>query len=195
MILTKLLSKQMALVFALCLAGLNYCQAQEAKTETEEPFLPNSQIALILAHAHVFEGRDESGNKQALSLPAWSFDYNYNFHPKWAVGIHTDVIVEKFKVENHTEGHESEEIERNYPVAPAVMGIYKLTHHWSFEAGIGGEFASEGSYGLTRAGVEYSAEISHGWEVFGTVSYDFKWNAYDTWSTGIGIAKTLGKYK
>ncbi|NCD71128.1 hypothetical protein [Mucilaginibacter agri] len=194
MIVEKLFSKHAALVFALCIAISNHSRAQEAKT-TEEPFKPNSELALVISHAHVFEGRNESGEKQTLSLPSWSIDYTYKFTKRWAIGLHTDVIVEKFKVENHSKDEESEEIERSYPVAPALVGIYKLPRHWSFVLGFGGEFASEGSYALTRTGVEYSAEISKGWEVFGTVSYDFKWNAYDTWATGIGIAKSFGSAK
>lgn len=190
----KFSPKPIAITITLCFIAISRCLAQEAKTE-EEPFRPNSQIGFVISHAHVFEGRNGSGNKQTLSLPSWSIDYTYNFTKRWAVGIHTDVIVEKFKVENHSKEEESEEIERSYPVAPALVGIYKLPRHWSFVLGFGGEFASEGSYALTRTGVEYSAEISKGWEVFGTVSYDFKWNAYDTWATGIGIAKTLGKAK
>ena len=33
----------------------------------------------------------------------------------------------------------------------------------------------------------------HGWEVFGTLSYDVKWGGYDSWLIGIGIAKAFGR--
>jgi hypothetical protein len=46
---------------------------------------------------------------------------------------------------------------------------------------------------LNRFGVEYAAELPNEWEVFGTLSYDLKWKAYDTWVLGIGIAKKFGK--
>jgi len=57
---------------------------------------------------------------------------------------------------------------------------------------MGGEFAKEENFMLTRAGVEYGVEIRNGWEVSGNLGYDFKWNAYDTWTIGIGIAKSFG---
>lgn len=73
------------------------------------------------------------------------------------------------------------------------MGIYKLNEHWSFLLGMGGEFAREEDFLLTRAGAEYGYELPKGWEVFGTFSYDFKWNAYDSWGIGLGIAKNFGE--
>ncbi|URM38914.1 hypothetical protein [Flavobacterium anhuiense] len=72
------------------------------------------------------------------------------------------------------------------------MGIYKPNEHWSFLLGFGGEFAKEEDFFLTRAGIEYGYELPKGWEIFGTASYDFKWNAYDSWGIGLGIAKNFG---
>jgi hypothetical protein len=169
------------------------CFAQEEKQATiEEAFHPSHQLSLMIGHAHVFEGRDENGKKEVLSMPSWSFDYNYCFHPKWAIGLHTDFIMEKFKVEK---SENKEIVERSYPIAPAVMGIVKPTKHWSFMLGMGAEFAKEENFVLTRAGIEYGAEISEAWEVFGSLSYDFKWNAYDTWGIGLGISREFGHHK
>ncbi len=182
-------------IFSLPVMFGNKCLAQKEE-EKEEAFHPHHSIALVLGHAHVFEGRDDEGNKKVLSLPSWGLDYNYQFGRKWAIGLHTDIIIEKFEVEKTFESGDHEEVvERSYPVAPAVMGIYKPTEHWSFLLGMGGEFAKEENFLLTRAGVEYGAELPKGWEVFGSLGYDFKWNAYDTWVIGIGISKSLGKRK
>ncbi len=161
--------------------------AQEAN---EESFRSHHQLALVLSHAHVFEGIDENGKKGMLSLPAWGIDYSYNFHPKWAVGLHTDLTIEKFKVEKNL--GDGEELERSYPIAPAIMGIYKANRHWNFLLGAGGEFEREENFVLTRVGAEFSEELPKGWEVLGSFSYDFRWNAYDTWTLGIGIAKSFG---
>ena len=110
---------------------------------------------------------------------------------RWAIGLHTDIVVEKYKVEKNFGNKEV--IERSYPIAPALMGLYKAGKHWSFSLGIGGDFSKEESFFLTRAGVEYGAEIRSGWEVFGAFSYDFRFDAYDTWALGIGIAKAFGE--
>lgn len=193
----KCFLKQVVLtMFIIGLTGLlcNKCLAQE-HPEAEEAFHPHSALVLVLSHAELFEGRDAEGNKKVLSLPAWGIDYNYWFNPKWALGLHTDIIIEKFEVKKDLEGGDDETIERSYPIAPALMGIYKPCRHFSFLLGMGGEFAKEENFVLTRAGMEYGAEIRNGWEVSGNLSYDFKWNAYDTWTIGIGIAKSFGKQK
>lgn len=191
----KLFVKRFVLTIAiLSLAGILWgsCLAQETKKE-QEAFHPHHQVGLVISHAHSFEGRNEEGKRQTLLLPMWGIDYAYVFHPRWAIGLNTDIIIEKFKVEKNLEGGEEEIIERSYPVAPALMGIYKPNRHWSFLLGMGAEFAKEENLVVTRAGAEYSAELPKGWEAFGTFSYDMKWNAYDTWVIGMGIAKKLGK--
>jgi len=170
---------------------LSSCIGQESSNNKEEAFQPHHQVALVLGHAQVFEGREANGDKKTLSLPSWGIDYTYHLHPHWAIGVHTDIIVEKFEVKD---GKNGDAIERSYPIAPALMGIYKPTEHWSFLLGMGAEFAKEDNFVLTRAGIEYGAEFSKNWEVFGSLSYDFKWNAYDTWLIGIGIAKAIGHH-
>ncbi|SFD63873.1 hypothetical protein [Flavobacterium phragmitis] len=179
------------LVTFFLLSGYSNITAQENK---EKSFSPHHQIGLSINHVHVFEGRDDEGNREVLSLPAWGLDYTFQFREKWAIGLHTDFIIEKFKVEkNLASGEDKETVERSYPIAPALMGIYKPNEHWSFLLGFGGEFAKEENFFLTRAGTEYGYELPKGWEIFGTVSYDFKWNAYDSWGIGLGIAKNFGK--
>lgn len=180
------------LIFIFCLRGY-FSNEVKAQQSWEKRFKPYHQIGISINHVHVFEGRDYDGRREVLSLPAWGVDYTFQFKEKWAVGLHTDFIIEKFKVEKNLSGGEEKEIvERSYPIAPALMGIYKPNENWSFLLGFGGEFAREEDFFLTRAGAEYGYELPKGWEVFGTVSYDFKWNAYDSWGIGLGIAKNFG---
>jgi hypothetical protein len=171
-----------------------YAQEQHS-TETTHAFKPTHSVGLAIGHAHVFEGRDAEGNKKKLALPLWGIDYNFQFAPKWMLGLHTDIIIETFEVEKHLEnGGSGEVVERNYPVAPAIMGFFKPDHHWNLGFGFGGEFAGGENYVLNRAAIEYGVNIRKGWEVFGALQYDIRWQAYDTWTIGIGIAKTLGKH-
>jgi len=163
----------------------------------EEVFFPYHSIALILGHANVREGVAE-GNKRWLGLPSWSLDYNYNFHPRWSIGLHTDLILEEFVVERHLQGGEEREaIERSFPVAPAVIATYKLDkrRHWGLLFGPGVEFASGESFFLTRVGIEYAAELPREWEILASLVYDAKWNAYDSFILGIGVAKAFGHGK
>lgn len=187
---TSYLKKTLFLAALLYLIIQNKISAQENE---EKKFKPHHQIGISINHVHVFEGRDEEGNRETLTLPAWGIDYTFQFHERWAIGLHTDFIMEKYKVEKVYASEENKEtVERSYPIAPALIGIYKPNEHWSFLLGFGGEFAKEEDFFLTRAGVEYGYELPQGWEVFGTFSYDFKWNAYDSWGIGLGIAKNFG---
>lgn len=147
-----------ALLFSLVSILTNKSVAQES--EENEVFKPHHQIGISINHVHVFEGRDDEGNREVLSLPAWGVDYTFQFHKNWAIGLHTDFVIEKFKVEKvYANDDDNETVERSYPIAPALMGIYKPSESWSFLLGFGGEFAKEENYFLTRVGAEYGYEL------------------------------------
>lgn len=186
------------LLAAVMTFGLAYGQHESAGHEAghAEEFKPHHSLGILIGHTHVFKGRDAAGNRKVLSLPSWGIDYNYMFKPKWGIGFHTDIIVETFEVEKHLEGGGHDEVvERTRPIAPALMGLYKPNHHWTFLFGAGMEYAKEETFFLNRAGAEYAAELRNGWEVFGALNYDFRWNAYDTWTIGLGVSKRLGHKK
>jgi hypothetical protein len=178
------------------IASLLFSMPARAQHEEAASFKPKHSLGFAIGHAHVFEGRDAEGNKSTLALPMWALDYNFQFARKWMIGLHTDMIVETFEVEKHLEsGEEGEVVERSQPIAPAIMGMYKPNHHWSFGFGIGGEFAKEENFLLNRVAVEYSVELPKNWEVYGAIQYDFRWEAYDTWTIGVGFTKNFGKTK
>lgn len=161
--------------------------------EENTHFKPRHSVGINIGHEHSFGGVNENGRKEMTVLAYWGLDYNYQFARKWAVGLHTDFITESFKVESKIDEKEKEIIERSTPIAPAVMAFYKPTEHWSFGAGMGGEFAKEENYVLNRIAVEYGWEIKKSWEVFGALQYDVRWKAYDTWTIGLGISKAFGE--
>ncbi|MEX6689767.1 hypothetical protein QTN47_19835 [Danxiaibacter flavus] len=174
------------LIVLLCPVFVSYGQQKEH-------FKPIHSVGLNIGHEHSFNGVDENGHRQVTVLPYWGLDYNFQFARKFAIGLHTDFITESFKVEKNLESGHKEVVERSYPIAPAVIGMYKPTEHWTFGLGLGGEFAKEENYFLSRLSAEYGVEIRNGWEVFGALQYDFRWNAYDTWTIGLGILKAFGK--
>lgn len=185
--------KIVALILAL--SGSASLFAQEEKPAPRETFRPSHQLGITIGHEHAFSGRDENDERKVDILPFWGLDYNFRFAPKFSVGLHTDFIIESFKVEKNLDGGEAETVERTRPIAPAIMGFYKPTPHWSLGLGMGGEFAKEENYVLNRIAAEYGVEIRKGWEVAGSLQYDFRWQAYDTWTIGLGISKTFGSHK
>ena len=161
--------------------------AQE-KEPSEEVFKPNHSIALLLGHTHLRQG-EVDGEKKWLALPNFGLDYNYYFTEKWSIGFHNDIVIENFKVEDEND----EIIERTRPIASLLMGGYKPGKHFTFEAGLGGEFAKEENLFVTRIGVEYGVELPKEWEFIANFVYDNKWGTYDSFGLSVGVAKSFGK--
>ncbi|VXB04641.1 conserved hypothetical protein [Flavobacterium sp. 9R] len=173
------------LLLLLMTSGIFLGQSNEL--ETEEKF--NKHVfGFMLSHTNISQGIKE-GNRKWLSLPSFALDYNFNINSKWQIGLHNDVVIEKFVVSTADE----KELERSTPIASAVVLGYKVGKHFTFQAGLGGEFAKEEDFVLTRFGVEYGVEIRNNWELTTNFSYDIKWNAYDSFSLGIGVCKSFGE--
>lgn len=175
-------------LYLLTLIGtLQFAYAQESEDDKPANF---HRLTLEMSHAHVPEGF-QNGEKQWLVMGSWGFNYDYWFHPQWAVGLHADLVVENFEVEKS--GEEGSVLERSYPFAPALIGIFKPGKHLMILLGPGGEFSKEESFFLIRAGLEYGWELPGEWELGVSLMNDFKVDAYNSWTIGVGISKILGK--
>jgi hypothetical protein len=163
-------------------------QAQEAH---HSDFKPHHTLGLIISHTQISQGIQADGKKKWLSLPSWGINYNYKFSAKWAIGLHNDIVVEDFIVEEHLKSSNSSTLERSYPIASAVMISYKPGKAFSFLLGSGGEFAHTGNLFLVRVGVEYGYHISKDWELNAVLANDLKINAYNSWAIGFGITRVF----
>ncbi len=163
--------------------------AQETGTEhaSEETF-KHHQIGALLAHTHMRAAEVES-SKNWLAVPSFTLFYNYHFNEKWALGLHTDFVTEQF-IAKSLDG-EGEAIERERPIAPALMLGYKPGKHFSFLLGGGVDIDKEETLGLLRLDVEYGLEIINGWEFVAAFGYDIRFNAFDSFQLGVGIAKSF----
>jgi len=56
---------------------------------------------------------------------------------------------------------------------------------------LGEEFAAEERLHLTRLGFEYGLPVARHWEAGGQITYDLKWQGYNTWAIGIVINKII----
>jgi hypothetical protein len=174
--------KKYLLIIVLILINTAFAQERE-----NEIFKPHHSLGFVVGHTNVSHGV-ENGDRKWLSLPSFALDYNYVFSPKWSIGLHNDLIIESYKVETS----EDEVLERSSPFATAIVGGFKPGKHFTFQAGLGGEFAKEKNFFLTRLGVEYGLEIRNGWEFIANLIYDIRWNVYDTYAVGMGISKSFG---
>jgi hypothetical protein len=95
----------------------------------------------------------KSGERGWTANPSWAIDYDYWLGDHWAIGLHNDIVVETFEVEDNND----EVIERTKPITNLASLIFKPKEHISFIIGAGGEFAKEADFFvtawvLTRAG-------------------------------------------
>jgi len=170
----------------LLLVFIAFANAQEKEhEESEEKSEKKHSIAVLISHTQIAETVEGEG-KKSLSVPSWGLDYNYEINERWAIGLHNDIIVESFIIENS----EGTEVERSSPIASAVVGMFKPIKNFSLVLGAGGEFSKEENLFLIKAGVEYSHLILHNnWEIIASFSNDFKLDAYNSWSIGFGIGR------
>jgi len=122
--------------------------------------------------------------------------YNYSFNEKWALGLHGDIILETFFVEQNgseNEGGSNELLEREYPISLVGAGTFKPIEHLGIILGGGLEFDKSQSFGLIRFGLEPNLMLSDRIELILNLSYDIKIDAYDNWNLGFGIAYGLGE--
>ncbi len=166
--------------------------------EQHEGHHKKHSISAVISHTHIRSGvKNETGDNW-MALPSFGLNYNYSFNEKWALGLHNDIIIEEFIVEDKNHDEEvyakNEEVEipgikRSRPIASAVMLTYKPHEHIALLAGGGMEFSKEENFALIRFGVEFPFEIHNDWEIMGVMAYDINIDAYDSFTFGFGIAK------
>ncbi|PHS67336.1 MAG: hypothetical protein COB12_04110 [Flavobacterium sp.] len=171
---------------SLLLLFVIFANAQETEHEEgEEKSKKRHSIAILISHTQISEAVEGEG-KKSISVPSWGIDYNFEISERWAVGLHNDIIVESFIIENS----EGTEIERSSPIASAVVGMFKPIKNFSLVLGAGGEFSKEENLFLIKAGLECSHLILHdNWEIIASFSNDFKLDAYNSWNLGFGIGR------
>jgi hypothetical protein len=177
----------------------NNIKSEEKEFSEENESSKKHAISFVLSHTHIRSGIDNKTGDDWIAAPSFAINYNYLINEKWAIGLHTDIITEEFIVSDNTEEseiilHKNEEVEvdgleRNHPVASAVMITFKAHEHFALLAGGGMEFSKEENFALVRLGVEVPFEIPGNWEIFGAFTYDINIDAYNSVNFGIGIAK------
>ena len=166
-------------------------QHQEAMTDTvssdhsAHTSEHHHMIQISLGHTHISAGIDSDGDRKWLILPSWGLNYNYHINEQWQLGVHTDMIIEEFEVENTRITSE-----RSRPFALALMGGYKTRSPFTFLVGGGVEFEKEENLEFLRFAVEPAWHFGEGnWEVSAILEYDVKFENYNSWILGIGIAR------
>jgi len=127
-----------------------------------------------------------------LIVPAFGLNYDYFFKGVWGLGLHTDVLLQQFNVE---EKNSNEVLIRENPIAVCGMLLYKTHHKWTLFSGYGIEFENHENIQLIRIGGEFGIELRADWELGFTLEFDIKPGAYNSLLFGVDFSKFFFKKK
>lgn len=167
---------------------LGFAQTVLSQELQNEPYHKH-RLTIMMANSHIPAADNVDSQDAVFIVPTWGFDYDYWLSPKWAVGLHNDLVLQQYKIEK--KGNEGI-IERSFPVSVSGVGIFRPWKNWAFVAGVGREFEKNESFNLYTLGVEYGIELPRDWELSFNLIYENKLETYDSWLFGIGFSKILG---
>jgi len=180
----------LTIVVVLC-SQFIFSQEDRQEEKTEEGLKGTHRITLGLGHTHLAKGKNIDGEKVWMTVPSWSFNYDYWITNKWAIGLQTDLVIDNFVVENE----DGDEIEREKPFAVVPVGIFKPFKHFSFFLGTGVELEKTENMWLTRLGAEFGCDLPKGWEAGIAAMWDNKWGNYNSWVLEFSFSKKFSKRK
>lgn len=166
-------------------SGVLFAQQKTIHKESHS-LKSNHRISLGLGHTSISQG-EVDGETEWLSMPSWSLNYDYWISNKFAIGLQNDIVIESYKVEEH----DSETLERNYPVSIIPVIIYKPIEQLGIVGGVGTEIAGGHGITLTRIGIEPGFHLPGNWEAGGSLVWDAKWDHYNSWAITFIISKLL----
>ncbi len=164
---------------------------QDANGENKEKSYRH-RLSMMMAFSHIPSANELNGQSSVVIVPTWALNYDYWFNSKFGLGLHNDLVLQQYKIEKKDD---NTILERSFPVAATLMGLYKANTNWTFLLGVGREFEKHESFNLISAGIEYGIELPNAWEVNLNAVYENKIIAYDSWMFGIGFSKFLGQRK
>lgn len=173
------------LVFGISFLYVQNVQGQE-ETEEKENEGNFHRITVVMGNTHVPEGAKNEG-REWLILTSWGLDYDFWFNNRWAIGLHTDAVLENFEIESREE--ETIVSQRSRPISLVPTGLYKPGEHLTLMVGAGIEIAKEENLTIIRAGIEYGWELPAEWEIGVSLMNDFKLGTYNSWTFGLGVSK------
>ncbi len=125
----------------------NISMAQE-HNEVANHNIGSHRLTLIMGNAFINNSfTDETDN--ILIVPAFGLNYDYFFNAKWGLGVHSDILMQQFKIEKH---NDHEEIVRKNPIAICGILLFKPHHRWTLVAGYGVEVEKHENFQLIRIG-------------------------------------------
>ncbi len=138
----------------------------------------NVRIAAVISHTYL----KGAGIDEYLIIPSLGLDIDYWFNHKWGIGLHNDIEIENFIIEDQ----DSRELERVNPLVLTLDILYN-TNGFILSLGPGIEIEKNKSYMLLRLGLEYEQSINQDYYFMPTIFFDQRLDGFSTATIGFGI--------
>ena len=148
----------------------------------------DSHFHISVAIGHTYLPESTINGKRTLTLPSIGFDLEYCFNTKFGIGLHNDIELVVFGVEED----EGTVINREYPLLLTADFLYKPLHNLVLFVGPGVELEKEENFAVFRTGIEYMAYVNDRISFSPILFYDFRVDAYNSLSIGIGMGYRFG---
>ncbi len=181
--------KTFSVLFSLLLIITTWaCGQHESETHDDSHF-QHHRLALFTGYGLIPGAINESGKEQVKVIPVLGIDYEYWFNHKIALGLHNDLELASYSVENEKEKY----LEREYAFVTALVFLYEPLRGLTFFAGPGYEFEKNHNFAVFKIGTDLTKSFKQGWSTGITLSYDVK-EVNSSFSFGLCIGKRLGKH-
>ncbi|MDX1685556.1 MAG: hypothetical protein R3275_09985 [Saprospiraceae bacterium] len=139
------------------------------------------RFSVNLSHTYLPESTVEG--KSILVLPSFGLDIEYWLGRSVGIGLHNDLELLQFEIVTDDEVT----IEREFPVLATLDVLWKPYKDLVLFGGPGMEFEPSENYLVLRIGMEYEIPVHAHFDLSPIVFYDFRKEAYNTFSVGLGI--------
>lgn len=147
------------------------------------------KMALVTGYGFIPGSIDDDGEEITRIIPVLGLDYEYWFNHKFGVGVHTDLELSSYTVENNDDVL----TERHYAFVLSTVFLYEPLHGWAIYAGPGRELEHNHSFNLFRIGTDYTKTFSDDWGIGIGLYHDFKEIITNSTTIGIVVSKRFGK--
>lgn len=180
--------KTYLLIFSLLFfASLRTYSQEEAAHNEDEP-IQHHKLTLGTGYGLVQKVIHEDGKKEFGIIPILGLNYEYWFNHKIGLGLHNDLELSSYVVEDE----EGEHIDRENAISTSLVFLYEPIEGWTVFAGPGYEFEKGNSFALFKIGTDLTKNFQDGWSAGICVVYDFK-KVNSSLIFGLLVSKRFGK--
>ncbi len=161
--------------------------ALDAQSELSHTDTDSSEVRFRIALASLNSYVPTVQESERMLIPAWGLEFEYFIDHQWAIAGNFELELLNYIVETG----EEEAISRDYPFIASLLLIHEFNNRLVLSAGYGKEFEPRKNFDLLTFTASYKVPLSQNWDLSPGITYNSRFNAYDSWSLGLAIGKSF----